>query len=137
MEVGKKSKFSIIKEEFGGFEAYWGIIPTKSRIILARGLIISMLSYLISMWGGTMVNYKRKTQTLLNEAARWATGMQRRTKISTLMEVTGWNTIQEMTELSSAKIIWKILYRNTPRNIYVKLNINRTENKIIIIEQML
>ena len=43
----------------------------NARNTLARGLVISKITYLISVWGGATRNYRRKAQTLLNSAARW------------------------------------------------------------------
>ena len=56
------------------------MIPFKSRNTLARGLIISRLTYGISIWGGATPNLLRQAQITQNNVARWVTGKMRKDK---------------------------------------------------------
>ena len=84
--------------------------------------------------GGATPNIIRKAQRTQNEAARWVTGMARNTRIATLMEAAGWNSIQEMSKLSSATLIWKVLYQKTPNKLSEKINWDRQTTDINITE---
>ena len=49
-------------------------IPIKCSKQLAEGLILSRFLYLIPVWGATTENNLRRTQRLMNQVARWASG---------------------------------------------------------------
>ena len=112
-------------------------IPRGSRNTLARGLIISRLTYLISIWGVTTDNHIRKTQSLLNAAARWVTGQYIKVKISSLLEETSWFSISEIIKLNSATLMWKVLNRKPTRKLYEDINCNMETMEITIMEPRL
>ena len=90
LESGSKALLPNVRKCLGSLKHVGKMIPTGSRNILAKGLVTSKLSYLIGIWGGTTRNYRRRAQNVLNIAARWVTGLPRKTRISTLMESAGW-----------------------------------------------
>ena len=114
-----------------------GKIPPKTRNILARGLITSRLSYLLGIWGGATENLIKKAQTIQNSAARWVTSSHRRTRISTLLERTGWMSIQEMTKIHTSTILWKAINLRTPSNLHEQIVLDPTNGKIILQEARL
>ena len=122
LEDGEKPLLPSLRKCLGALKHASKLIPCSSRNTLARGLILSKLSYLICIWGGATPNLLRKAQTLQNMAARWVTRSSRRTKISTLLELTGWFSIRELTSLSSATITWKIINMRTPRKLHDTLS---------------
>ena len=124
LETGSKPLLPAIRRSLGNLRHLGKLVPFKSRNILARGMILSKLSYLISICGGATPNLIRKAQVTQNAAARWVTGKMRNTRISTLLEVTGWFSIKEMSKLQSATILWKAVNLKTPRNMYERLNWN-------------
>ena len=117
MEDGVKPLLPQLRKSLGALRNSGKLIPSGSRNTLARGLILSRLSYLISIWGGATPNLLRKAQAIQNMAARWVTSKGRRTRTSTLLELTGWFSIQELTKISSATITWKIINNKTPKRL--------------------
>ena len=93
LETGVKALLPSLRKNLGALKHLGRKVPTVSRNTLARGLIISRLTYLISVWGGGTRNLTRKAQTLQNTASRWVTGRSRTTRVSTLLEETGWFSI--------------------------------------------
>ena len=61
---------------------------------------------------------------ILNATARWVTGEGKRTKISRLMELTGWLTIKEQVEVSTALLTWKMIHLNRPERPRGRLSLN-------------
>ena len=84
------------------------------------------------MWGGTTRNLRRRAQTVLNTAARWVTKLPQKTRKSSLMEAAGWFNIEEMTQISLATILWKIIYMKTQKNLHRILDWDPAERKISI-----
>ena len=126
LEIGRKSLLPSLRKNLGALRHLGKQIPAGCKNTLARGMILSRISYLISIWGGTSSNLLRKAQTVQNASARWVTGLQKRTKISTLLEATGWYSVKEMTLLSSTTLLWKMINKNTPRRLSEELDIDRT-----------
>ena len=138
LESGCKALLPDIRKKIGALRNLGCRIPAGSRNILARGLVISKLSYLVSIWGGGATpNYRRKAQSVLNLAARWVTGLPRQTRASTLMEAAGWNTIEEMTIVSAGTLMWKIINKKNPLNLYEKLSWDPATRKIEMVEPRL
>ena len=124
LETGMKPLLPGIRKNLGALRSLGKTLPPKSRNILARDFVISRISYLICVWGGSTPNLIRKAQRVVNAAARWVDGMTRRTRITRLQEMTGWNSVEEMTRLSAATIIWKTINMGTPGNLAESLKWN-------------
>ena len=133
LETGMKPLLPGIRKNLGALRSLGKTLPSKSRYILARGFVISRISYLICVWGGCTPNLIRKAQRVVNTAARWVAGMTRRTRITRLQEMTGWYSVEEMTRLSAATIIWKTINMGTPGNLSesLKWNVETLEMEII------
>ena len=65
----------------------------------------------------------RKAQTLLNSAARWATGLRRGTIIQRLMEATGWMSIKEQVKVATLVQTWKIGHLMKPARLREKMKV--------------
>ena len=76
LETGKKPLLPSLRRNLGALRHLGKQIPSGSKNTLARGLILSRLSYLISIWGGASNNLLRKAQIVQNASARWVTGLQ-------------------------------------------------------------
>ena len=99
---------------------------------LARGLVLSRMSYLMPLWGGAGYTYLNKAQAILNAAARWTTGLTRRTRTDILMERTGWLTIREQLRVATAVLAWKQVYLGKPGRLMNRMTTN--ENKEIEVQ---
>ena len=94
LESEKKALLPQIRKQLGQFKHHGRLIPLSSRKMIANGLLKSKLNYLMSQWGSADDTHIGKVQIVLNSIARWVTGKDKRTRIKTLMELTGWNTIR-------------------------------------------
>ena len=107
-------------------------IPYRRRNNLVRGLIHSRLAYLLPLWGGASDSLLSKAQIVLNVAARWTTGLNKRTKVSDLMTATGWLNIKEQVRLATAINTWKVINYSKPQRLRDRYEI--TEQKLIEIQ---
>ena len=80
--------------------------PSKQKLNLANGLIMSTISYLIQCWGFSTKNYAKKIQTLQNSAARFVFNMGMRTNICKLMTGCKWLTVRQLTARQSLMTLW-------------------------------
>ena len=123
LDKEKNSLFPTLRKLLGSLKHQGKKIPKKCRKVLATGLIHSKLSYLLPLWGGSQGNLTRKAQGILNKAARWATGLPRKTRTTVLMRETNWLSIREMTYQHGAVLMWKILHTRRPLQMYRRMTI--------------
>ena len=131
IETGENSLLSAVRKKLGALKYLGGGgIPRKSKLMLANGLILSKILYLLPLYGGTQIKYLRKIQVTMNNTIRFVTGMGRRTSTLTLMREVNWLTIQELTELHSLLFIWRTIHLKTPHYLAGKILLNETDNTI-------
>ena len=117
METGKDPLIPALRKKLGSLKFLAKNIPRKCKIMLASGLILGKINYLLPVYGGTQPKYLKKIQIIMNNAVRWAIGAQKRTKSKDLMEAANWLDIHEMIRLQTLTITWKTLYLNQPQHL--------------------
>ena len=80
LEKGKRALFPSLMKQIGALQHLGRKILPDCRKLLAAGLIHSRLQYLMPLWGSVQNNMIRKAQSILNKAARWTSGLGRRTR---------------------------------------------------------
>ena len=113
--TGEKPLLPELRRQVGAVRYISREIPKRSRKVLAEGLVIARIQYLLPMWGGAPHKYIRKIQAVLNNVARTCTNRGRRAHTKELMEEMNWLTVEEMTTQQTMVILWKILRRRQPR----------------------
>ena len=88
---------------------------------LAQGLILSHLTYLLPLWEGASQSLVNKVQIVLNVAARWATGLGKRTRVHDLMQAAGWLSIKEQIMTTTTISTWKAVHLGKPPRLAHKL----------------
>ena len=75
------------------------------------------------LWGGCSEKYLKKGQVILNAAARWASGLGRRTRTKDLMVAVGWLSIKEQVKVSTLVFTWKVVHEGKPRKLLERLTV--------------
>ena len=123
LEKGRKAVLPAARKQFGALQQLGRMMPRSSRKLLAEGLVMSKLSYIISQWGGATDNHILTVQILQNRVMRWITESGRRTRRKNLLEETGWMSIQEQIRMQSLTQMWKILRMSRPEIYMGRMNI--------------
>ena len=79
LENEKNALFPSLRKQLGALIHMGRKIPPMCRRLLAVGLIHSRISYLLPLWASSQNTLMRKAQVILNKAARWTSGLPRRT----------------------------------------------------------
>ena len=74
LSTGEKSIIPAVRKKLGALKFMSKTVPQKGRLLLANGMLISKIIYLIPVWGGAETKYLKQLQVLLNKAARYVTG---------------------------------------------------------------
>ena len=114
---GDKALIPAMRKTLGSLKHISSQIPLKSRKLLASSLILSKMQYCIALWGGTYNTNIKKTQSMVNNIARWVTNTGKNTKTQQLMEKCNWFLVTEMIEIQTLISMWKtIWFQNTFTN---------------------
>ena len=126
---GKKALLPSLRRQIGMLYRLRNCLSEKARKHLVESLVISRLTYGISLWGNTTNNYVQKAQICLNLAGRYVTGNRRTTNIRTLMYNCDWLDVKELTEYHSMTQLWKATRWNLPT--YLRNMLENEEDGII------
>ena len=94
----------------------------KSRKMIANGLIMSKMVYLIPLWAGTEKYLLNSLQMIQNKAARIVARKGKRTPVKVLLRECGWLSVVQLGVFHSLVTIYKIFQTKSPHYLYLKLS---------------
>ena len=86
----------------------------KNRKLIANGIFLSKLSYLIPLWGGCNLNLLHSLQILQNKAARIVTKLDWGTPTSVLLSQCGWLSVYQLSVYQTCILVHKVLASKSP-----------------------
>ena len=125
----KDSLLPKLRKQLGLLKFIGKEMTFQGRKLLANGLILSRLCYIMPIWGGTPHKYRKKLQIVLNNTARWVSNSSKRTSKSKLMKTLGWLDINELIEYQSLNTMWKLVHLRKPESMFENISV---DNNFII-----
>ena len=98
------------------------IAPFKTRKMIANGIFLSKLIYLIQVWGGCSEFLLSFLQILQNRGARYVTKLGWFTPVSTLLNHCGWLSVRQLVAYHSLILIFKTKRDKKPSYFYEKFS---------------
>ena len=96
----------------------------KTRKMVANGIVMSFLSYLIPLYGGCAEYLLTALQTLQNRAARHVTKSSWNTSASAMLSQIGWLNVRQMVAFHSLMLIFKAKQDHKP--VYLHSQVSAT-----------
>ena len=93
-----------------------------TRLMVANGIVVSKMCYLIQLWGGCDSYLIRSLQVLLNRAARAVTGLSCYTSTRRLMDSCHWLSVKQLVVYQTVVMIHKIVKSGSPYYIHERLS---------------
>ena len=124
LETGEKALLLRLRKQLGALNLLARQLPRASRLLLANGLLLSKISYLIQIWGAMPKSQLRKVQKILNSAARFVTKRDKWTPTQILMSECRWLRIEDMVTYYSLLSLWNTVHRKIPGQTPDKLTID-------------
>jgi hypothetical protein len=90
------------------------VASLQTRKMIADGIFISKLSYLISVWGGCEGYLARSLQIIQNKVARLVTKKPWSTPVKNLLAECGWLSVRQLAMYHTVLIVFKVLKTGTP-----------------------
>ena len=125
LELGEKPLLTRLRSIVGILSHLSKNLPMKSCLLLANGLFISRLLYLLPMWGGLPLRDAKKIQILMNKCARIVLKKSRRTRTRNLMLECGWLYFRELVMYHSLVQLFKIVKLCKPVNLRNRLSVTQ------------
>ena len=92
-----------------------------TRLMVANGLVVSKLCYLIELWGGCEGYLLHSLQVILNRAARSVTKMSGYTSTKSLMAACSWLSVKQLVVYHTVKMVFKTLKTESPCYLHDRL----------------
>jgi hypothetical protein len=105
-------------------------IRDDEKSLIANGVIMSRLIYLIQLWGSSSFYLIRMLQILQNRAARLVTKLGWYTPVKTLLLQCGWLSVHQLVHYQSLVLVFKIRDVNKPKYFCDKLKSEFCRNKL-------
>ena len=98
--------------------------PMTTRLMVANGIFMSKLCYLIQVWGGCEKYLIKSLQILQNRAARTVTGKSWWTPVRRLLQDCKWLSVRQLIFYQTALQTHKILVNRNPLYFKQRMNTN-------------
>ena len=98
----------------------------KTRLMVANATIMSTLSYMLPVWGGTEEYIIQAAQVIQNRAARTVTKLSWFTSQRILLQQTNWLSIRQLIHYHTVLQVWRTRSQSKPK--YMDMKFNREFN---------
>ena len=122
IQNNKDSMLKILNSRLNGLKKVGKAASFKSRKMIANGIIMSRLIYLIPWWSGCEQYLMKSLQIIQNKAARVVTRARKRTTVKNLLSQCGWLSVAQLSVYHSLVLVYKILSTKSPQYLYSKLS---------------
>ena len=121
------SMFKTLTSRINALRKVSKIAPFKTRKMIADGVVISRLIYLIQLWGGCQGYLLDLLQTLQTRAARLVCKSDRYTPVKTLLENCGRMSVRQMVTYHRVLLVFKIRLEGHPKYFVEKFSSNSNQ----------
>ena len=102
----------------GALKKVGKVASFKNIKMIANGLYMSKLSYLIALWGGCGAVLKRCLQVTQNKVARMVTKLEWSTPSKDVLKQVGWLSVNQLIFYHSVLLIFKVKQNKSPKYLH-------------------
>ena len=126
--AGKGSLLNSLISRLNGLKRVSINASFRTRLTIANACFMSVLVYMMVVWGGAEGYVIKMIQGIQNKAARVVTKKSWYTPTRILLKECNWLSVKQLIFLHTAVQIWKIIMNRSPKNIYSKLRMANTRS---------
>ena len=93
----------------------------KTRLMVANGIVIAQLCYMIQLWGGCEGYLLNSLQIVMNRAARCVTRASKFTSTRRLLSACKWLSVRQLVFYQSVTMVHKMVKTGLPKPVSTKL----------------
>ena len=94
----------------------------RTKLMVANGIVVSKICYLIQLWGGCEGYLLHTLQVLLNKAARVVTGFSCFTLTRKLLDTCGWLSVKQLVMYQTTIMVHKTFQTSKPLYLHSRLS---------------
>ena len=110
-----------LNQRIGAIKKISKVSSFKTRKMIANGIFMSKLIYLMPVWMGCEEFWVSALQVCQNKAARLVTRLDRYTSTNVLMKQCGWMPVRQLLIYHSLVLFHKVFQHQTPTFLYQKI----------------
>ena len=114
----KENLIRSLNTRLGALKRIRKLASFRNRKMIAEGIVVSKLSYLISLWGGCGIGLRRSLQVILNKAARVVTRLDWSTSTKDLLSQCGWFSVNQLIFYHSVLQLHKVRLSSAPKYLH-------------------
>ena len=127
--TNKNSLLSSLTTRLNGLKCISKVASFKTRLKVANACFMSILTYMIAVWGGTEEYILNCVQVMQNKAARCVTKTNDfYTPTSELLDQCGWLSVRQLVFYHTVLQLWKTMRTKRPAHIYSQMELTRTRS---------
>jgi len=115
---GDGSLVKALSSRLNALKLVSNVATFKTRKLIAEGIVMSKLIYLIEVWGGCENYLLRALQVLQNRALRIVTKQGNRTSIRVMLNQCGWLRVSQQVFYHSVVMLHKTILTGFPKYLY-------------------
>ena len=124
----EKSMLKTLATRLGALKKISVNASFQTRLMVANSCFISIISYMISVWGGTEAYIIKAVQVMQNKAARCITKKSWYTSTRTLLLQCNWLSINQLIFYHTVLQVWKVKTQKSPVYLYSKIQSSVTRS---------
>ena len=114
IQDNRESLILALTARLGALKKISRVASFKNRKMLANGIFLSKLSYMIAIWGGCGIVLRKSLQIIQNKAARFVTKLDWTSSIGTLLGQVGWLSVNQLIFYHSVVLVYKVKMTRSP-----------------------
>ena len=112
--TNEESLLRALNSRIGALKLLGKVASFRTRKMVADGIFMSKLIYLIALWGGSAKYILAALQKAQNRAARVVTKLDWGTSTADLLNQCGWLSVHQLVVYHSVVLVYKILKNESP-----------------------
>ena len=114
----EQSLIRSLSTRLGALKIIGRVADFKNRKLIANGIFLSKLTYLIALWGGCNLHLLKSLQVLQNKAARIVTKLDWTTSSAVLLKQCGWLSVHQLVVYHTVILVFKVLQVQQPKPLH-------------------
>ena len=111
-----------LNTRLGALKKVSKVASFRNRKMIADGIFMSKLVYLIPLWGGSSKRLIKSLQNLQNKAARAVSKMDWFTPTTVLLRQCGWMSVHQLSVYHTLILVYKVMQVKAPKYLYTMFN---------------
>ena len=118
LQDNDESLIRSLNSRVGALKMVCRVASFKTRKMIADGIFMSKMTYLIALWGGCADQLINPLQKAQNKAARAVTKLDWNTPVRTLLHQCGWLSVHQLAVYHSVVMVYKVMQTESPRYLF-------------------